>query len=508
MTKVLRLLVPSLVILILLALLVFTIFYTIFDWQWIAFLSGILFAAVLSLVSASWKSEWRLARRALQARRFKELLDSERKEHRRVLLELEHLAHDAEALRAMSGKEQAERVLLAVLARELKEAVFLVDREFRCQYHTLGFAKWVQAQSEAIDGHLFDEQLRLRTAASLRPLLHAALTGKPGRVELDDGPLDASGKRYSATATPCFGLPRQVTGALVIISEDAGARPAAPGDERQGDVYVTSLTDELTGWENPHARIREAIERDEFQLYVQDIVALLGSMVPGRMHELLIRMHDEEKSLLPPGAFLPIAVRCGLMPDLDRHVVAKALRARQPALASGTASLPVLCINLSRATFEDRSFAPYVAKSLAESRASAESLCFEFEDSDVRGAIAEASRLAGELKALGCRLSLDGFGASGVAFDQLRAVPVDFLKIDGHIIFELARDPVAVAKVNAIQRVCKNIGVRTIAELVESDGTLAMLRQLGVDYAQGFGVDRPRPFPAGIGIPAGPQMGG
>jgi EAL domain-containing protein (putative c-di-GMP-specific phosphodiesterase class I) len=108
--------------------------------------------------------------------------------------------------------------------------------------------------------------------------------------------------------------------------------------------------------------------------------------------------------------------------------------------------------------------------------------------------MADASRLARALKDIGCRRTLDGFGAAGVTFDHLKAVPVDYLKIDGRIIFEMARDPVALAKINAIQRVCHTIGVRTIAELVERKATVDALRKLGVDYAQGFGVAKPHPI--------------
>jgi EAL domain-containing protein (putative c-di-GMP-specific phosphodiesterase class I) len=174
--------------------------------------------------------------------------------------------------------------------------------------------------------------------------------------------------------------------------------------------------------------------------------------------------------------------------------VAKVLAAQKSARSPVPGGRPLLCINLSRATLKDGSFAEFVAKLLKHAGAAAESLCFEFEDSDVLAVLADASRQARALQKLGCRLGLDGFGAAGVAFDHLKAVPSDYLKIDGRITFEITRDPVAVAKVNAIQRVCRTIGVRTIAEQVESEATLAALRRLGVDYAQGFGIARPRPF--------------
>ena len=106
----------------------------------------------------------------------------------------------------------------------------------------------------------------------------------------------------------------------------------------------------------------------------------------------------------------------------------------------------------------------------------------------------EAARFAYELKPLGCRFTLDGFGRSGIGFDHVKTLPLDFLKIDGSIILQILRVPEALAKVRAIQRVCKVIGIRTIAEMVESDNSLERLRAVEVDYAQGFGIDKPRPF--------------
>jgi EAL domain-containing protein (putative c-di-GMP-specific phosphodiesterase class I) len=510
MGHMLRVLAPALATLVLIVLLVFTVFFTALDWQWIAFLSGILFAAALSLVSSSWKSAWRFARRTAQAARFKALYAAERDQHRHARESLERetalhrqdserLARHADALKVASDKARAAMSLLGTLEHELKEIAFLVDRDLRYRFHTRGFAAWAQAQPVRIDGHLLDEPLRPQLAVALKAPLTDALHGKRGRIELDDDSPDIAGQRFAVTFIPHYGLPNEVTGVLVRFTEIARAAvPAiagiAPAHEGGSAAYVESLTAELTGWDDPQARIREAIEHDEFDLHVQDIVALRAGTTPARMQEVLIRMRDEEQNLIPPGAFLPVAERSGLMAEIDRYVVAKALAAQKSAPVTRPGGPPILCINLSRATLQDGSFAEFVAKSLQQAGAAAESLCFEFEDSDVLAALADASRQARALQKLGCRRSLDGFGATRVAFDHLKAVPVDFLKIDGRIIFEIARDPVAVAKVNAIQRVCRIIGVRTIAEQVETESTLVALRQLGVDYAQGFGIAPPRPF--------------
>jgi hypothetical protein len=208
--------------------------------------------------------------------------------------------------------------LLGTLEHELKEIAFLVDRDLRYRFHTRGFAAWAQAQPVRIDGHLLDEPLRPQVAGALKVPLADALNGQPGRIELDDGPPDTAGERFGVTFIPHYGLPHEVTGALVRITEMARAvAPATAGiasaHEGGSAAYVESLTAELTGWDDPHARIREAIEHDEFDHHVQEIVALRENTVPARMQEVLIRMRDEEKNLIPPGAFLPVAERCGLM---------------------------------------------------------------------------------------------------------------------------------------------------------------------------------------------------
>jgi EAL domain-containing protein (putative c-di-GMP-specific phosphodiesterase class I) len=510
--RTLGVLAPSIATLVLVVLLVFTVIFTALEWQWIAFLSGILFAAVLSLASASWKSASRLARRTADAERFKELYDVEREQHRRAreLLEREtalhqqdseRLARNADALKASADKARATASLVGILERELQEVAFVVDRELRYRFHTRGFAVWAQAQPVRIDGHLLDEPLRAQTAGAMKKPLADALHGQSGRIELDGDTPDGPGKRFVATFVPQYGLPNEVTGVLVRITDLAGTAAAAmvrsaPGHEDGSATYVASLTAELTGWEDSGARIREALAHDEFDLYVQDIVALREGTLPARMQEVLIRMRDEEETLIPPGAFLPVAEHCGLMAEIDRYVVTRVLAAQKSA--RGRAE-PLVCINLSIATFQDASFAEFIAKALERAGVAAESLCFEFEESDVLAALEDASRQARALQKVGCRRSMDGFGATRVAFEHLKEVPIDYLKIDGRVIFEILRDSVAMAKVKAIQRVCRTIGVRTIAEQVESETTLLALRRLEVDYAQGFGIAAPRLFARSAG---------
>ena len=522
----LRVLLPSLFTLALIVMLVVTMFFTDFDWQWVTFLTGILFASVLSLISASWKNSWRIARRTAEAAHYRQRLSAEIEQHRGAREQLERelalhqqdrtrLAREIEARRLADEDKLVCASTLGLLEQHLDEIAFFVDRDRRFRFHTRRFASWAGAPSGQIGGRTLEDVLPQRDAEAMRPQLLQALEGRPGRAELILTPRNGTGQRVRVDYLPQRDAKGQVSGVLVLIKaeQEAGATaPAAtqaeaaavPADEparvsgefvvaaESGNaVYLSSLTEELSGWGNPRERIHQAIRNNGFNLYAQDIVALRADADPGLMHELLIRMRDEEQNLVPPGTFLPIAERFGMMPDIDRFVVRKAVAAR---VAAGSASIPVLCINLARSSIEDPAFPEFVARALQENGIPGEALCFEIADNDAITCLAQTSRFARELKPLGCRFSLDGFGRLGVGFDHIKTIPLDFLKIDGSIILQIERLPEALAKVRAIQRVCRVIGIRTIAEMVESDESREKLRAVEVNYVQGFGIAKPRPF--------------
>lgn len=515
-------LLPALFALLLIAALVVTIFFTEFDWRWVIFLGGILFAAILSLFSATWKGQERKA----EAAHFEQRLSAEIEQHRGTREQLERalalqqqdrmrLNKEIAARQADADARQAAEGMLALLAQNLDAIALCVDRDQRCQFHTARFAAWIGLPSSQIAGVALERLLCKRDAESLRPKLLDALDGRAGRADLPLSPRAGTEQRTLVNCLPQRNAAGQISGALLLLSpvqEGADAAPAAPllsgddeliaeepahastdfivADESGNAVYLSSLTEELSGWSNPRERIRQAIEHNGFDLFAQDIVALRAEASPRLMNELLIRMHDEEQNLVPPGTFLPIAERFGMMPDIDRYVVRKVLAAR----AAAGAAAPVACINLARSSIEDPGFPEFVARTLKESGVPGEALCFEIADNDAIACLAHASRLAYALKPLGCRFSLDGFGRLGVGFDHIKAIPLDFIKIDGSIILQILRVPEALAKVRAIQRVCRVVGIRTVAEMVESDESREKLRSVDVDYVQGFGIATPRPF--------------
>lgn len=528
--RIARQLAPALATLSLAALLVFTIFFTVLEWQWIAFLSGILCAAVLSLVSASWKAQWRVTRRTAQLAKIKERLAAEtltcRRTGERLDRELalhqqdrERLAKESEALRVAGERASGAEDTLRMLGRCLPTAACFVDSDMCCRFHTRTFAAWIGKRSAQIDGHPFDELFASDAADALRVAIVDAQVGRAAHAELSISLPGSPDRQVIADLVPHRGGTGRVTGIMVVFRESAAAPPPPPPealdavarheeavrelasgllvtDETGNAVYLSSITEELTGWSDPQTRIRNAIEQDGFDLHVQDIVPLRPELQPSRMLEVLIRMRDEEKYHLSPGAFFPAAERFGLMPEIDRWVVKKIVAACAATDPARRAELPLVCINIARSTIADRAFPEFVARTLAKRHIPGQSLCFEITDNDVIAGLDDAARFADEMKRLGCHVSLDGFGSAGVGFDHAKRLPLDFLKIDGRIIFAIARDPVAAAKVTAIGRVCQGRGVRTIAEMVESDEVRQKLASLDVDYAQGFGIARPHPLGA------------
>jgi diguanylate cyclase (GGDEF)-like protein/PAS domain S-box-containing protein len=246
-------------------------------------------------------------------------------------------------------------------------------------------------------------------------------------------------------------------------------------------------------------RIMAAIETGRMTLHAQEIrplatpVAGPPGTAGGPMLEILLRMLDEQGRPIAPMAFIPAAERYSLMPRVDRWVVRQALHEIAVLNAAG-ADLPTCMINLSAASIQDSGLAAYIGEELATHSVAPEKIGFEFTETAVITHLSKATQLMRKLKALGCQVALDDFGSGMSAFAYLRSLPVDFLKIDGNFINDMAKDPVVYAMVEAIQRVGSVIGIRTVAEWVEDDATLAALTVIGMDYVQGYAVRRPEPL--------------
>jgi len=239
------------------------------------------------------------------------------------------------------------------------------------------------------------------------------------------------------------------------------------------------------------SRINRAFDEGRFRLYRQPIVPVNGQE-EGEHFELLLRMEDEQGGEVPPGAFLPAAERYNLAVKIDRWVVDKAFTwlEYEPGRLE---RLGLCCINLSPQSLGDEEFLALLEHRFGQTRVPAEKICFEITET---GAIANLSSVTGFLKrmrALGCRFALDDFGSGLSSYAYLRSLPVDFLKIDGTFVKDMVEDPVDLAMVRSINDIGRVMGKKTVAEFVETEATLTRLRELGVDYAQGFALGVPRP---------------
>jgi diguanylate cyclase (GGDEF)-like protein/PAS domain S-box-containing protein len=242
-------------------------------------------------------------------------------------------------------------------------------------------------------------------------------------------------------------------------------------------------------------RIRNGLEEQRFCLFAQKIRALKDGAPDHSGVELLIRLRDEDGQLVLPGCFMPAAERYGLMPLIDRWVVKNAFGLLASRLASPGSSCPSSCaINLSGATFGDDDFVDYVRRQFEIHRVPPERICFEVTETNAIANIANARRFIQALKQLGCRFSLDDFGTGMSSFAYLKHLPVDYIKIDGSFVREMLNSDTDRAMVEMIVHMAKVMGKGAVAECVESDEILRTLREIGVDYAQGYAIGRPEPF--------------
>ncbi len=241
-------------------------------------------------------------------------------------------------------------------------------------------------------------------------------------------------------------------------------------------------------------RIQRAVEEDAFVLYAQPIVSIEGRLEQRRHAELLLRMVEnrgtEQERIIPPSAFLPAAERYHLMPLIDRWVLDRAVH----MLASGTGDvrhLTTCSLNLSGQSLTDLKLYDYIIRLLEETGVNPKRLCFEITESTVIANMEVARQFVNGLRNLGCRFALDDFGSGLSTFDYLKQLEVDYVKLDGSLVRDVATSRVSQAMVHAVNYVTHVMGMKTIAEFVESEQIMQALRKLSVDYAQGYAIGKP-----------------
>ena len=477
-------------VLVLGVMLLATIYFTLFDLQWIAFLTGVLFAAVAAMTTQTVKAQWLVLRRTRQLERTKALLAKE----------------SAHRERSDKGLETMEARFRSV-GDALSAMILFIDRDERCRYHNRKFRDWSGRSIDMIDG------LPLRAVTSdeiyrdIKAHSAGALAGKEIHYAAAWARPDGGRENLTITLLPYPPGKEQTSGYYVLIERAAGAvtEPAVQRDDTAGKtaivphesgetVYLDSMAEQFSG-SDPRAQLMRALREDEFILFAQKIDPVAPEANGPRCLEILLRLQEEERQMLPPGGFFPAAEHYGLMGEIDRWVVRNLLKwCADRRLGDRNWRMPLYCVNLSSAGLCDPGFPHYVQNELARYDIPGSSLCFEIAELDVINHGRNVQALMAILKPLGCRFTADGFGSVRVSFAPFKDLSFDFLKIDGVIIQNILRERSDLAKTRAIVLACRKIGIRTIAEFVESEDMLTKLREIGVDYVQGFGIGKPGPL--------------
>ena len=239
-------------------------------------------------------------------------------------------------------------------------------------------------------------------------------------------------------------------------------------------------------------RLEAAIDEDRFVLYAQHIEPIAGPA--GGLHcEVLLRLRDDDGSLVPPGAFLPSAERFHLAARIDRWVLQRVF-AHLEAAETRMDLVDTIAINLSGQSIGDHAFHRDLIRMIRAARFDVRKLCFEITETAAITKLGDAKVFIEEVRSLGVRIALDDFGAGASSFSYLRMIPVDYLKIDGQFITRLLEDPLDNAAVRCFCEVAKVVGVRTIAEFVERADVREALCGIGVDFAQGYLIHRAEPL--------------
>ena len=243
------------------------------------------------------------------------------------------------------------------------------------------------------------------------------------------------------------------------------------------------------------SRITEAIDENRLHLYIQPIISLTDNSNNASHCEVLVRLLDRDNNLILPGAFLPAAERYNLIHSIDCYVVSKACEAYSEKLFG---DVPVdkhtISINLSGQSMGAKEVLTCIRSSMEKYLVPPEVLCFEITETAAMSNMSEALDFINELKSLGCRFALDDFGSGLSSYGYLQNIPVDFVKIDGRFVKDMVSNPIDAAMVKSINEIAHLMDKKTIAEFVENTEIADMLREMGVDYVQGWGFGNPVPI--------------
>ncbi len=455
------------------------------DKEWIASLWGTLIISIFIMISQIAQANSQINTLAKQLITSKERLSNE----------IKH--------RLWAEKTTSEsKMRLQVFDENFPTLLAYFNVEQRCLYHNHTYRKWFGLNANQIDGQFLHTFSSESFYTSVKNCIKNILAGETVFNERLQKP--AKGQFFVLTEQfiPHFDSKGKVIGFYTQYTPRSPEKCKVVTlqnntSNKTGNTSTSTITNnknqdkQATNSGVSASRIVRAIEGGEFSLYCQKIMPIKADTESYEMHEILIRMTEEESNLMPPGAFLPFVEKYKMMSRLDCWVVSHMVQWLSVHKAS---SKSLFSINVSKDTIKNTSFPAFVQERLQKAKISTNAICFEIEESDALSNPAETLRFVEQTRQLGCRVSLCSFNHNRDSLDLLRKIKVDFIKIDGSLVWNILKDEKDLAKVIAINRIAQTIKVQTIAELVETDDIIVKLRELGIDFAQGFGVAHPQPL--------------
>jgi PAS domain S-box-containing protein len=392
----------------------------------------------------------------------------------------------------ITERKRAEDFRSAVMA-QMAEGVYALDGKGRLLFMNAAASTMLGWTEDELRGKSMHEVVHYQHAdgtpfpGNKCELLQVRTQGKAARV-VDDAFTRKDGSIFPAaySAAPLLDATSGVHG-VVVVFRDATEETA---DRTRVQRELAALA-----WVG---RIRDALDEQRFVLYSQPIVPLAGGE---QREELLLRMLGHDGDLIPPQSFLPIAEKYGLIGEIDRWVIAQSVQ----LAATGRR----VHVNLSADSIAHLDLLPLIDHELLAAGADPANLVFEITETALMGDVDAGETFAHGLVAFGCGIALDDFGTGFGSFTYLKRLAITYLKIDVDFVRDLATNRANQHLVKAIVGLAQGFGVETIAEGVEDEQTLELLREFGVDYAQGFHFGHPSPLTeAGLDArtaPTGPE---
>jgi diguanylate cyclase (GGDEF)-like protein len=383
---------------------------------------------------------------------------------------------DIDGLKAVNDDlgHQAGDNLIREIARILRERVRTTDIVARLSGDEFAV---LMPQTDVAGAMQLGEDLRAQVAESARPAPENDPVTISVGITMFGGEHMGGPEAVLAAADGAMYRAKEEGRNQIALFRDPGEPQRAP---RRGQTTT--------------AKIRDALTHDRLSLHGQPIRNLESGVI--ERYELLLRMTGDEGELLPASAFIEAAERSGMIQELDRWVVARALEVLGRREREGD---PVsLHVNLSGASLTDVSVLEFIERRLDEGDADPSRCTFEITATPSANDFVKAGGFADRLTEFGCQVAIDDYGSGFGPFHYLKQLPFDLIKIDGTFVQDMPRNDADQLTVQAIVQIARGLGKTTIAEYVQDDATTEMLRKFGVDMAQGFHLGKPAELNDGL----------